>query len=120
MVVHGDLHGYNQIWHLDQRPARMGAVVDFEECGLADPPFYFRYLPGNARTLDLVWSVADAYEHETSRRLDRQRVMAWHTLTHLGDALWRTEHGVDLPGGGTPASWVDDLAHRLGQTTTSP
>jgi hypothetical protein len=46
--------------------------------------------------------------------------MAWHTLTHLGDALWRTEHDVDLPGGGTPASWVDDLADRLRQTTTSP
>jgi hypothetical protein len=26
--------------------------------------------------------------------------MAWHILTVLGDALWRTEAGVELPGGG--------------------
>ncbi len=39
--------------------------------------------------------------------------MAWNVLTVLGDALWRTEAGVSLPGGGDAASWVDDLAVRL-------
>ena len=42
-----------------------------------------------------------------------ERVMAWHGLTVLGDALWRTEAGVALPGGGGATSWVDDLARRL-------
>ena len=41
------------------------------------------------------------------------RVMAWNVLTVLGDALWRTEAGVALPGGGNAASWVDDLDKRL-------
>lgn len=35
--------------------------------------------------------------------------MAWHVLTALGDALWRTEAGVDLPGGGTATTYVDAL-----------
>lgn len=40
--------------------------------------------------------------------------MAWNVLTVLGDALWRTEAGVALPGGGDSSSWVDDLRDRLG------
>ena len=40
--------------------------------------------------------------------------MAWHILTVLGDALWRTDAGIALPGGGgTPSSWVDELDTRL-------
>jgi hypothetical protein len=39
--------------------------------------------------------------------------MAWHTLTHLGDALWRSEALVELPGGGTPSTYVDDLSARF-------
>ncbi len=39
--------------------------------------------------------------------------MAWHVLTALGDALWRTEAGVALPGGGTAATYVDELSIRL-------
>jgi hypothetical protein len=64
--------------------------------------------------------VVDAYQHDSGRRLQPERIMAWHTLTHLGDALWRTEQGVDLPGGGTAASWVDDLADRFRRTTAAP
>jgi hypothetical protein len=40
-------------------------------------------------------------------------VMAWHIRTALGDALWRSEARVGLPDGGTPASWVGDLASRM-------
>ena len=110
-LVHGDLHGYNQIW--DRTTSTLKAVVDFEETGIADPNFDFRYLPGNAQSLDLVRAVMQAYERVSGRRLDIERVMAWHVLTVLGDALWRTEAGVELPGGGTPTSWVDELASRL-------
>jgi hypothetical protein len=39
--------------------------------------------------------------------------MAWNVLTTLGDALWRTEAGVALPGDGTATTWVDDLASRM-------
>ena len=111
VVVHGDLHGYNQVW--DQASFTLLAVVDFEESGIADPHFDLRYLPGNARTTKLVLEVSSAYERLSGRRLAIERVMAWNVLTVLGDALWRTEAGVDLPGGGNAATWVDDLAVRL-------
>ncbi len=42
-LVHGDLHGHNQVWQHD-RP-RLRAVVDFETCGIADPEYDFRSLP---------------------------------------------------------------------------
>jgi aminoglycoside phosphotransferase (APT) family kinase protein len=51
VLVHGDLHGYNQVW--DQTSSTLLAVVDFEESGITDPHFDLRYLPGNAQTLDL-------------------------------------------------------------------
>ena len=111
VFVHGDLHGYNQVW--DQASSTLLAVVDFEESGIADPHFDLRYLPGNAQTLELVLAVMSAYEQLSGRRLAIERVMAWHALTVLGDALWRTEAGVALPGGGNTATWVDDLAVRL-------
>jgi hypothetical protein len=41
--------------------------------------------------------------------------MAWHLLTALGDALWRTEAGVALPGGGTATTYVDLLKVMLGE-----
>ncbi|MGH9156716.1 MAG: phosphotransferase family protein [Acidimicrobiales bacterium] len=37
VFVHGDLHGYNQVW--DQAERRLVAVVDFGESGLWDPHF---------------------------------------------------------------------------------
>lgn len=111
VLVHGDLHGYNQVWDLS--PHALRAVVDFEECGLADPHFDFRYLPGNAESLDLVLAVVDAYRRASGRSLQLDRIMAWHTLTVLGDALWRTEAGVELPGGGDVPGWVDSLERRF-------
>lgn len=111
VFVHGDLHGYNQIW--DSTTLALRAVVDFEESGAADPHFDFRYLPDSANSPDLVLAVVDAYGRASGRHLQLDRIMAWHTLTLLGDALWRTEAGVALPGGGDAPSWVDDLEHRF-------
>jgi aminoglycoside phosphotransferase (APT) family kinase protein len=111
VVGHGDFHGYNQVW--DRVTSVLRAVVDFEESGLADPHFDLRYLPGNARGPELLHSVMNVYASLTGRRLSVGRVLAWSVLTHLGDAMWRTEAGVPLPGGGTAASWVDDLELRL-------
>jgi aminoglycoside phosphotransferase (APT) family kinase protein len=113
VVVHGDLHGYNQVWDPDS--LSLDLVVDFGECGLRDPHFDFRYLPGNADSLDVVRAVVEAYERESGRALRIERIMGWQVLTHLGDALWRTEAGVELPGGGDATSWVDDLERRLAQ-----
>jgi aminoglycoside phosphotransferase (APT) family kinase protein len=113
VLVHGDLHGYNQVWDGATPTPTLQAVVDLEECGAADPHFDFRYLPGNAPTVELLLDVARSYERASGREVDLRRVMAWHVLTVLGDALWRTEAGVDLPGGGDAASWVDDLGDRL-------
>jgi aminoglycoside phosphotransferase (APT) family kinase protein len=111
VLVHGDLHGYNQVWCRGSSELR--AVVDFEESGLADPHFDLRYVPGNARGPRLLQSVTNTYAALTGRRLDIRRALAWNVLTHLGDALWRTEANVPLPDGGTPTSWVDDLEARL-------
>jgi aminoglycoside phosphotransferase (APT) family kinase protein len=107
VLVHGDLHGYNQVW--DPAPASLRAVVDFEESGAADRHFDLRYLPSNARGPELVLAVIGAYERLSEQRLDVERIMAWHVLTALGDGLWRTEAGVALPGGGTAKTYVDDL-----------
>jgi aminoglycoside phosphotransferase (APT) family kinase protein len=111
VLVHGDLHGYNQVW--DSSTLALQVVVDFEETGAADPHFDFRYLPGNADSLDLVLAVVDSYTRASGTQLRLDRIMAWHTLTLLGDALWRSEAGVALPGGGDAPSWVDDLERRL-------
>lgn len=51
-------------------------------------------------------AVMDAYERLSGRRPSTERIMAWHILTALGDALWRTEAGVALPGGGTATTYV--------------
>jgi aminoglycoside phosphotransferase (APT) family kinase protein len=112
VLVHGDFHGHNQLW--DRQSLRLAAVVDFEEAGVAEPEFDFRYLPGNSRTPELLLSAVAAYEQLAGRRLDLRRVLAWNVRTHLGDALWRTEAQVPLPGGGDASTWVDDLATRLG------
>jgi aminoglycoside phosphotransferase (APT) family kinase protein len=111
VVVHGDLHGYNQVW--DRASTSLLAVVDFEESGLADPHFDLRYLPGNSDGPQLLPAVMAAYQELSGRRLFVERVMAWHALTALGDALWRTEAGVALPGGGTATTYVDRLSREL-------
>ena len=108
VLVHGDLHGYNQVW--DRASASLLAVVDFEGSGIADPHFDLRYLPSNSHGPQLVLAVMAAYEQLSGRRLSIERVMAWHILTALGDAMWRTEAGLALPGGGTATTYVDRLS----------
>ncbi len=110
--LHGDLHGYNVVWHPPSGALQL--VADFETAGVGDRAFDFRYLPGQAATVDLFLEVVRRYERLADQGLDLERVMAWHIRTVLGDALWRTEAGVSLPGsGGTASSWVDELEIRM-------
>jgi aminoglycoside phosphotransferase (APT) family kinase protein len=112
-LLHGDLHGHNLVW--DPPSGALRLVADFESAGVGDPAFDFRYLPGQAETVDFFVEVGRSYEQISGRALDLERVMAWHIRTVLGDALWRTEAGVSLPGGGgTASSWVDELGVRMG------
>lgn len=110
VLVHGDLHGHNQVWDLHAPALR--AVVDFDISGPREPEFDFRYLPSQAPGSHLFAAVVRRYRAESGRDLDPARMMAWHIPTVLGDALWRSEAGVALPGGGDPATWVDQLAQR--------
>jgi aminoglycoside phosphotransferase (APT) family kinase protein len=118
VVVHGDFHGYNQLW--DFNAGELVAVLDFEECGPGDRHFDFRYLPGNSASTELMLAVVAAYERRTEGELSLQRIMAWHILTVLGDALWRTQAGVELPGGGDACSYVDEVQQRLEVLGVSP
>ncbi len=111
VLVHGDLHGHNQVWDIGIPALR--AVVDFDMCGPIDAEFDFRYLPGQASETALFSAVVRHYRRESGRDLDTERVMAWHIRTVLGDALWRSEAGVALPGGGDPSAWVDELGQRM-------
>lgn len=111
VLVHGDLHGHNQLW--DFEAGALVAVLDLEECGVGDPNFDFRYLPGNWSSIELLLAVVDTYQRRSDASLSLERIMAWHTLTALGDALWRTEAGVQLPGGGDACTYVDEVQDRL-------
>lgn len=113
VLVHGDLHGFNQVW--DRSSLELALVADFETAGKEEAEFDFRYLPGNCRMPELTLAAMDEYGRTAERGLDLARIAAWNVLTHLGDALWRTEARVPLPGGGSAATWVDDLGRRLHQ-----
>ena len=110
VFVHGDLHGHNQVWNERQE---LRAVVDFEESGPAEAAFDFRYLPSQGPTVELFVATCERYAEFSGSPVDVARVMAWNVRTVLGDALWRSEAGVALPGGGTAAEWVDGLGTRL-------
>lgn len=111
VLVHGDLHGHNQVWDRDE--LRLRVVVDYETSALAEPEYDFRYLPAQGPGVDLLLSTASRYEAGSGRVLALDRIMAWHMRTALGDALWRSEANVPLPGGGSPAAWMDELGERL-------
>jgi aminoglycoside phosphotransferase len=106
VLVHGDLHGDNQVWQGDQ----LKIVVDFETVGTVEPEFDLRALPGTGPGVELLEATM---RHYTGRELAAERIMAWHLRTALGDALWRSEAGIHLPDRRTPAEWVDDLQNRL-------
>ena len=115
VLVHGDLHGDNQIW----RGGDLKAVLDFENAGLAEPEYELRAFPGPGvgPALELLTAIVRHYDRMAGRRLSLERIMAWHLRQALGDALWRSEAGIPLADGRTPGDWVADLAGRLRHLT---
>jgi len=119
VLVHGDLHGDNQVWDHDE----LRLVVDFETIGVAEPEYDLRAIPGTGPGVELLTAVMRHYQQITGRELSASRAMAWHLRTAFGDALWRSEAGLPLPDHRTPPEWVDDLAARfsaLGIDTGAP
>jgi aminoglycoside phosphotransferase (APT) family kinase protein len=109
VLVHGDLHGGNQVWDGEH----LRVVVDFETAGLAEAEYDLRAFPGTGPGVELLTATMRHYRQITGRELAAERVMAWHVRTALGDALWRSESGVPLPDHRTPQAWVDDLTQRF-------
>ncbi len=119
VLVHGDFHPYNQLWDLDE--PRLLAILDFENCGLAEPEFDFRVLPVFGAGVDLLLSTVKRYEALSARKLSLSRIMALHLRNYLGDALWRTEAGIGLPEPGeTPSAYVEEAAGRLAALGIDP
>lgn len=118
VVMHGDLHGDNQVWE----NGRLRLILDFETVGVADREYDLRTFPGpgTGPGLELLLATVSHYEQLTGRPLRIDRVMAWHVRTALGDALWRTEAGIPLADHRTPPEWVDDLAGRFAQLGIGP
>jgi aminoglycoside phosphotransferase (APT) family kinase protein len=118
VLVHGDLHGDNQVWDGDE----LRLVVDFETIGAAEPEYDLRGFPGPGMGpgLELLTAVMRHYQRLTGREPSTDRVMAWHLRHALGDALWRSEAGLPLADHRTPPEWVDDLAARFGALGIDP
>ena len=110
VALHGDLHGYNLVWD----GCDLAAVCDFENLTFGDPSYEVRYLPDNAPTQTYLRAVLNRLWH-AGQEGQLERALAWHVLTRLGDARWRTLAGVDLPGRGNAAQWVDDLFTTLAE-----
>ena len=111
VLVHGDLHGDNQVW---DRDAASGWWWTSRTSGPPSPntsyaPFPVRMGPG----LELLTAVMRHYQHVTGRQLSLARVMAWH----LRQALWRRAMAqrsrLLLADHWTPPQWVEDLAARF-------
>jgi aminoglycoside phosphotransferase (APT) family kinase protein len=111
VLAHGDLHGFNQVWRRGSWTLLL--VADLEVAGPADPEYDFRYFPSQEPTLGLVTAIREKYMALSGRTIDLKRAFAWHIRTALGDALWRSDAGVPLPDGGTPATYVDDIELKL-------
>ena len=118
VLVHGDLHGDNQVWDHDE----LRLVADYETVGAAEPEYDLRALPGPGMGpgIELLTAVMRHYQQSTGRLLSAERVMAWHLRNALGDALWRSEAGIPLPDHRTPSEWVEDLAARFNALGIDP
>jgi len=118
VLVHGDLHGDNQVWDHDE----LRLVVDFATVGAAEPEYELRSYPGPGMGpgLELLTAVMRHYQQVTGRQLSPARVMAWHLRHALGDVLWRSEAGLPLADHRTPPQWVEDLAARFGALSIDP
>lgn len=106
VLVHADLHGDNQVWQGE----RLRLVVDFETAGVGEPEYDLRALAGIGPGGELLAATMRHYEEASGRGLSADRVLAWHALTALGDALWRCEAGVPLADGRTAGEIVDEVA----------
>lgn len=111
VLVHGDLHGDNQVWD----GGGLKAVLDFENAGIGEPEYELRAFPGpgTGPGLELLAAVVRHYERFTGREVSAQRVMAWHVRQTLGDVLWRSEAGIPLPDRRAAGDWVADLSGRF-------
>jgi aminoglycoside phosphotransferase (APT) family kinase protein len=111
VLVHGDLHGDNQVWSA----AELQMVLDFENAGLGEPEYELRGFPGPGMGpgVELLTATMRHYESLTGRALSVERIMAWHVRHALGDVLWRSEAGIPLADHRSPSAWVDDIAARL-------
>jgi aminoglycoside phosphotransferase (APT) family kinase protein len=118
VLVHGDLHGDNQVWDHDE----LRLVVDLETAGAAEPEYDLRLFPGPdmGPGVELLTAVMRHYQRITGRQLSAERIMAWHVRAALGDALWRSEAGIALADHRTPPEWVDDLAARFSMLGIDP
>ena len=118
VLVHGDLHGDNQVWDRDE----LRLVVDFENIGGAEPEYELRAFPGPGMGpgLELLTAIMRHYQQVTGRQLSTARVMAWHLRQALGDVLWRSEAGLPLGDHRTPPQWVEDLAARFSAISIDP
>jgi aminoglycoside phosphotransferase (APT) family kinase protein len=120
VFVHGDLHGYNQVW--DQRRQKLRLV--WETSSAAEAEYDLRYIPALGPGVGLLTSTVQHYTQQTGRSLDLDHVMAWHVRTFLGEALWRSKAGLPLllpiPGGGTPQDYVDQLNRRFDALHRTP
>ena len=118
VLVHGDLHGNNQVWDHSE----LKLVMDFATAGAAEPEYELRTFPGPAMGpgLDLLTAVMRQYQRVTGRELSAERIMAWHLRQALGDVLWQSEAGLPLNDHGTPPQWVDDLAARFSALGIGP
>lgn len=118
MLVHGDLHGDNQVWDHDE----LRLVVDFETIGAAEPEYDLRAVPGPGMGpgVELLTATMRHYQQLTGRQLSPERVMAWHLRNALGDVLWRSKAGIPLPDHRTPQEWVGDLVLRFNALGIAP
>jgi thiamine kinase-like enzyme len=111
VLVHGDLHGDNQVWH----DGELKAVLDFENAGAGEPEYELRAFPGPGMGpgLELLTAVIRHYARIADRELSVEHIMAWHLRQSLGDALWRSEAGLPLPDHRSPGEWVTDIIVRF-------
>jgi aminoglycoside phosphotransferase (APT) family kinase protein len=118
VLVHGDLHGDNQVWDHDE----LRLVVDFGAVGAAEPEYELRTFPGPGMGpgVELLTAVIRHYQQITGRQLSVDRIMAWNLRQALGDVLWRSEAGIPLGDQRTPPEWVEDLAARFGALGIDP
>jgi aminoglycoside phosphotransferase (APT) family kinase protein len=118
VLVHGDLHGDNQVWDRDE----LRLVLDFENIGAAEPEYELRAFPGPGigPGPELLTAITRHYQRVTGRQLSTARVMAWHVRQALGDVLWRSEADLPLADHRTPPQWVEDLAARFSALRIDP